>query len=120
MSDNKAIIVESRTILSRWSTRNEIGAARIQLSANEHLRFDGQLGAGESDVHGSVLPISKFLQITVEQPLEVTLTIDEVSNNSLKLTVDQHLTITAEFLSVTIRNPSTDPLEVIGYRLICA
>lgn len=119
MADNKLITVESRTVLSRQSTRKDIGSTRVSMSVSEFVQQDGLLDPGETLTVGAGDSIKRFFQLTVEKPLEVQLS-TEANPTGLTMIVTEHLFLTSDLALVILHNSNAVGTEPISFRMVYA
>lgn len=118
MSD-RTIVVESRTVLSQLGIRESAFSARVAVTVSRHTRAGGEIASNSSVVVAT--GVQKFLQLSVEKPMRVRLTVAGTSNTVLDLMVTEHLTLTAAFTSVEVFNTNTDTTAVpVSYRVLFA
>lgn len=118
MSD-ATVVVESRTIISRFGVRENAFAARVAATVSQHTVTGGEVASNASVTVAS--GVTKIFQLSVEKPLMVRITVAGTVNTTVDMTVTEHLILTAPLESVTLINTATDnALAPVAYRVLFA
>ena len=113
------VVVESRTIISRFGVRENAFSARVAATAPTHTVTGGEVASNASVTVAT--GVTKIFQLSVEQPLKVRLSVAGTVNTTVDLTVTEHLTLTAPLEAVTLINTATDnALAPVAYRVLFA